>query len=83
MYLSLANYVAHNVPERLHTRGQMMNNIALIGPSAMLGGSLGGFFADIFGLDTVFLACAVIAFAAVIAFSAAQGRLPVDKTKDC
>lgn len=76
IYLSLADYVAHNVPKRLHTRGQMMNNIALSGPSAVLGGSLGGFFSDMFGLDTVFLACALIAFAAVIAFSAAQGRLP-------
>jgi PPP family 3-phenylpropionic acid transporter len=81
IYLSLADYVAHNVPKRLHTRGQIMNNIALIGPSAMLGGSLGGFFSDIFGLDTVFLACAVIAFASVIAFSTTQGRLSLVKTK--
>lgn len=79
LYLCLADYVAEYVPARLQTRGQMMNNIVLLGASAVLGGTLGGLLADTLGLQTVFMLCAWLAAAAWLVFVVFSSRLFSDK----
>jgi PPP family 3-phenylpropionic acid transporter len=68
LYLCLTEYVSVRVPPELRTRGQMMNNIILMGISAIIGGYFGGLISTYIGLNMVFLWCSVLSIIAVLLF---------------
>jgi PPP family 3-phenylpropionic acid transporter len=76
LYLCLADYVSHNVPKRLKTRGQMMNSIVLIGASSIIGGTIGGFFSDAFDLKITFFVCSIMCLTALAGFMILINLLP-------
>jgi PPP family 3-phenylpropionic acid transporter len=70
VYLCLTEYVNTSVPKELRTRGQMMNAIVLSGLSSIIGGYFGGMISTYVGLNSIFMASAVICFIAVWGFYA-------------
>ena len=68
VYLSLGEYVSLNVHKRLKTRGQIMNYIVLLGASAIIGSSAGGFISNIIGLKNTFLICSVFCAITLVGF---------------
>ncbi|MDC3416996.1 MFS transporter [Aquibacillus salsiterrae] len=68
VYLCLAEYVHRHVQKELKVSGQMMNFIVLQGAGQIIGGIVGGFFADLYSYGIVFASLAVISLIGVFYF---------------
>lgn len=82
VYLCITEYVNTSVPKELHTRGQMMNSIILSGVSSIVGGYFGGVLSTYVGLRQIFMACAIIAFGAVLIFYVVSKTIGLEARKD-
>lgn len=73
--VSMALWIAQNVPEGLRASGQALLNMCTFGLARIPGNLLGGWVAEHWGRGHVFLVCAAICAAAALGLPALQKRL--------